>query len=64
MSNVTGTPAPTPQEGKSRSWLVIVIVVVVICCLAAACLGAGYYFWTNGDRLFNVSALLGAMAAL
>ena len=62
MSNVTGTPAPAPQERKSRSWLVIVIVLMV-CCLAAACAGAIYWLYTNGDSLFGVSALLRGLAA-
>ena len=64
MSNVTGTPAPAPKEGKSRSWLVIVIVLVVVCFLAAVCAGALYYLYTNGDRLFGVSALLRGLAAV
>jgi hypothetical protein len=41
----------------------IIVVVVVICCLVAACLGLGYYLWTNGDRLLGVSALLRGLAA-
>ena len=64
MSNVTGTPAPVPQEGKSRRWLLIVIVLVVVCCLAAACAGAIYYLYTTGDSLFGVSALLRGLAAV
>ena len=63
MSNMPATPAPSPQEGKSRSWLWIVIILVVVCCLVAACLGAGYYLWTNGDRLLGVSAALRSLAA-
>lgn len=60
---MSSMPAPTPEEGKSRSWILIVVIVVVICCLVAACLGLGYYLWSNGDRLFGVSAALSRLAA-
>ncbi len=63
MSNMPGTPAPVPQQGKSRSWLLIVIILVVVCCLVAACLGLGYYLWSNGDRFLGASSVLRSLAA-
>jgi len=64
MSNMPGTPAPSPQEGKSRSWLLIVIILVVVCCLVAACAAAGYYVYNNADRLLGVSAVLRTLVAI
>jgi hypothetical protein len=64
MSDMTGTPAPTPQEGKSRSWLLIVIVLAVVCCLVAACVAAGWYVWNNGDRWLDFSLLWRGVAAV
>jgi hypothetical protein len=50
--NMQASGNPETGGSSSKVWL-IVVVVVVICCLCAACLGAGYWLWENGDELFE-----------
>ena len=48
--------APPPEQKKSNRTLIIVIVVlVVLCCCCVAGVG-GWYLYTYGDQMLNLTS--------
>jgi flagellar basal body-associated protein FliL len=70
MNQNYGTPIPPLEEvpsqpQKKNTWLIIVIVVIVVlCCCVAVVVGAGYWLYYNGDKLFGISSLLQSLPAV
>jgi uncharacterized membrane protein YkvI len=47
-------PAPVQPQKKNNTILIIVIVLVVLCCCCLMVAAAGYLFYQNGDKWFNI----------
>jgi len=57
MSEDFSAPIPPLQEPKRSNTTAIIITVVVLavlCCCCAILVG-GWYLWTYGDQIFNLT---------
>lgn len=59
MNDNMSAPTPMPDAPKKNNtpMIIAVVVIVVLCCCCLAG-GLGYYFYQNGDKIFNAGAML------
>ncbi len=59
MAGSMETPGVSSGEPKkTNTWLIVgIVVVVVVCCLCVFGGAAAWYLYTNGDRIFGLSAV-------